>query len=841
MRTRISVLWRKEAAIESSSGNYSLFDWTRGVHDRTSNPLAPQESSLTAGENIDISNSGLAVRNGLTRIAGEAFTDPVVHLESVRLPTSGATYLIAQTMAANSASSVYAASLPAAPFHALEWTKIYDFGVGANVISMTALNDRVILTEGMASVPLVFAGCLNPLGLDWAVPLAAMFTIDSGENWIDISDSTLDADPETIVEIASGPGAGLFQLAICVDTPVLTGLFFDVIPGATPGVSLDVEAYSYTWLSVEDVSDGTDGLTQSGVVTWPSGQAKLEATSINGVEGFWIRLVLTREATADFSLRRILFRAPCQPLSVLGNGAPDSPLGFIFWDESAKSAKDFIIEVQDFTYPSFARLNDGDLENPQPMDAEDFIYLGYLTAFRSVELTVHNDYHNVNASSLAGSYWNGYGWSALTNMIDGTADVGPVTLSKKGKVSWDLPDDWKPNRPVAGSYPYGYWIRLAVSSDLSARTFISEAGVTPVFDPLKKYRFAITVRDRVILLNRSDSCDRIEISRPLEEYGFSGADSAYLRIGGAGDIVAAIEVFNQGFIAKTDDWYLLNGYSPPTFSVERAEAAGQAPINNRVLVRAPHMEADSKNLMGLYYINQRGAWHFAGLKVYRISDQVSWWDTASNGVRIDVRNLGSACGVYWATRNWVIWAVPMITGSQNIGGNNRLIIYDLNLGAWLPPFTVSASSLAAVSTCESAGAGGGVMLLAGDYHGTISELFTRDSYADGPALVRGWAETPWLSLGSPNIEKSLRVLTACGKIAAPERLRVEVFTDGVKDRPCVVEFNRLGSADADGFGLEQKSLDAHGRFFKFRIKLKGNSRLYGLQASILGIREWGAM
>ena len=73
-----------------------------------------------------------------------------------------------------------------------------------------------------------------------------------------------------------------------------------------------------------------------------------------------------------------------------------------------------------------------------------------------------------------------------------------------------------------------------------------------------------------------------------------GPDSSSLRIGGAGEITAAVEVFNQGFIAKTDDWYLLNGYSPSTFSLERAETAGQAPINSRVLVAAPHMEADSR-------------------------------------------------------------------------------------------------------------------------------------------------------------------------------------------------------------------------------------------------------
>ena len=101
--------------------------------------------------------------------------------------------------------------------------------------------------------------------------------------------------------------------------------------------------------------------------------------------------------------------------------------------------------------------------------------------------------------------------------------------------------------------------------------------------------------------------------------------------------------------------------------------------------------------MGLYYINQRGAWHFAGLKVYRISDQVSWWDQTSSQERLDLNNLGSAFGLYWAARNRIIWAVPMIGGSSEQKFNNRLIVYDLGLKAWLPPFAVSASSLSTFS------------------------------------------------------------------------------------------------------------------------------------------------
>jgi hypothetical protein len=708
------------------------------------------------------------------------------------------------------------------------------------VVSVSALNDRAIITEGKASPPLVFSGGLDPSGADWATPIAVLLTRDSGVTWIDISDSVLDSDADSTLDIGGlTPEDG--SILVCLDTRIATGLFLDLTtPGPTSNPII-VESLGEDWGPSLNNSDDTNGLTRSGVIAWQSDQEPPQPRIINNIEGYWLRIRCANLTDPRIRLNRILFRAPCQPLSRMGNGVPDTPLGFIYWDESAKSAKDFTIEVQDFNYPTFARLNDGALETPEAMAPEDYLYVGCVSKFRDLEITPHNDYHNSNPAVLNGSYWNGTSWAPVSGLSDGTAEPAGAPFGKRGLISWNVPDDWVPNRPLGSLYPYGYWIRLSVSAALTPKTFISEAAIWPKFDPLKKYGFVITVRDRVILLNRSDSPDRIDISRPLEEYGVCGPDSSSLRIGGAGEITAAIEVFNQGFIAKTDDWYLLNGYSPSTFSLERAETAGQAPINSRVLVAAPHMEADSKNLMGLYYINQRGAWHFAGLKVYRISDQVSWWDQTSSQERLDLNNLGSAFGMYWAARNRIIWAVPMIGASSEQKFNNRLIVYDLGLKAWLPPFAMSVSSLSTFSDPGSDHNPGQVRLLAGDYRGRILELFSAHSLSDAGAPVSGWAETPWVHFGTPHVEKIIRALTLFAKTTAFAPIRVEVFTDGNMDSPRSIEFTRPSAAGVNEFTIDPRPFDLNGRFFKFRISLTAPSTLFGLQATMLGVREWGAI
>lgn len=760
-------------------------------------------------------------------------------IRQVRFPTNEKSYLIAQIE--SQSGDLLLASNTALPSTAAEFTELYDLGSGAEVASVAVLNDRAVITEGRNKPPLVFAGCMEADGEDWAVPKAALVTYDSGENWHDITPDVCDKDPDTYGNIG-GLDADSGWLAVCMDMSGVGGFHFEMEEGNTQSGSMIVEGQNSTWTSGSGWTDNTGGLSGCGTVVYKGGVFAADYHVENNVPGYWFRFRWESGTSSQARVRRILFQAPCQNLQVIGEGRPDNLLGFLYHDASESSTKDFTVEVSDDTYPTFARLNDGGLESPSGMGTDDAIYLGYLTAFNAVELTPHNDYHNESPATMTAFYWNGSGWASLLGFNDGTQEPAGTTLGRKGRLSWTTPEQWKQNRPISPQYPHGYWVKLQVTAPLTPKTYISEAKIWPVMNPLKKHRFAVTVRDRMVLCNRSDAPDQIDMSRALEEYGFAGTDSSSLRIGGQGETVAAVEAFNQGFIAKTDDWYLLNGYNPQTFSVERAEAAGQAPINNRVVVRAPHTEADLKNLMGLYYINQAGAWYFAGLKVYQINGDVSWWDPAAEYPRLDLNELYKSCGVYWPERNWVVWSVPMIVEGTSQSSCNRLIVYDLTLRTWLPPFTIALGSIATAYHYNPNAPGklGQMGLYGGDHHGRILRLFGPEDTTDLGQTIQAWVETGWLHFGAPEFRKLLRILTVYGKTAG-DRITVQVYSDGDESSPAVINFQDLTNPGTRLFAQEQESDNVRGRFFKFRISFSDVTDVYGLQMGASVIREWGAL
>ena len=113
---------------------------------------------------------------------------------------------------------------------------------------------------------------------------------------------------------------------------------------------------------------------------------------------------------------------------------------------------------------------------------------------------------------------------------------------------------------------------------------------------------------------------------------------------------------------------------------------------------------------------------------------VRWWeDDTTTYPRIDKEYLYRSCGEYWPIKNWLVWSVPMIlSGTSEQTTNNRLIVYDLNLGGWLPPFTLALSALC-LGYDYSTGATGkiGLGLVQGfsfARHGALGSSVAHDSH-----------------------------------------------------------------------------------------------------------------
>jgi hypothetical protein len=581
---------------------------------------------------------------------------------------------------------------------------------------------------------------------------------------------------------------------------------------------------------------------------------------LNEVPGFWFRFKSngTAEGTA---ISKIRYKAPCQPLSNIGDGQPDICLATIFHDISTDKKKDITLEVSG-AQGSFTVADDGTAtyvagKATIPMATADYLYVGYPDPFNALTVTPYDGYENAVTSTLSAEYWNGKEWLAL-DIVDetvGSDEDHLKTFSTKGTISWFNPADWKMCIPINGNFPRGYYVRFRPSANLTGTTAIDELRVYPVPKALTKHKFAVAFRDRIALVGRPDAPDQVDISRALEEYGFTGADSGSYRVGGMDSIQCAISAWNGLFLGKTETWHQLLGQTPENFAFESVEAARHIPLNSRVIVKAPVAGIDAGTRYGLFYINRFGAFVSTGMHTDTgwntgrgapLSDAVKWWDQGALP-RLALDSLHQACGEYWPVKNWIVWAVPMITeeGQTSQPTNNRLIIFDVALGAWLPPFTISVASLTAAYHYNKNAPGklGEMGLYAGDYQGRIIRLFSPEDSTDIGKPISAWLETGWLHLGSPEWTKLVRRLQVYGQTTSGNGVTVKIWTDGNAD-PDVPSFTlSLDDLFEQGdtfFSHEEESFNVQGKFVKFRLEFQDVTQIFGIQIGTSLIREWGA-
>lgn len=339
--------------------------------------------------------------------------------------------------------------------------------------------------------------------------------------------------------------------------------------------------------------------------------------------------------------------------------------------------------------------------------------------------------------------------------------------------------------------------------------------------------------------------DQVLISRRLAEYGFCGPDAYGERIGGQDALTAMVEIYNQIFMFKLQEGYMLNGTTPSTYSFERAELSGQVPLHQRVCVVAPIAEADAKNKMGFYYLNSSGIYHFTGLQLYRISDNVGWFSSDSS-TRIEKDYLQDACGVYFPERNWVIFAVPLITtDTPSPTTNTHLIVFDLTLKAWLPPFRITESHGGITSLCvgyeyNASGIGklGRQGLYAGTSTGYVLELFNPTATTDAGTAITSFIMTGWLDIEAPELVKNIKRLALYGTTDG-DSITVAVYADGEATvrtgwSTSITDLSSLGANVTFKRGPFGRKLSAN--FYKLLVTMSDETVIYGIDVEVVDRR-----
>ena len=106
-----------------------------------------------------------------------------------------------------------------------QFESIYEFTSEPGICTFGVLNDRVVITEGIAAPPLVWAGAMADNASDWPHPKAVLIAQD-GERFYDVSSEVCDKDPDTVAQVGGIRTWG--AIYICTDMPEVEGFYFDM-------------------------------------------------------------------------------------------------------------------------------------------------------------------------------------------------------------------------------------------------------------------------------------------------------------------------------------------------------------------------------------------------------------------------------------------------------------------------------------------------------------------------------------------------------------------------------------------------------------------------------------
>lgn len=192
-----------------------------------------------------------------------------------------------------------------------------------------------------------------------------------------------------------------------------------------------------------------------------------------------------------------------------------------------------------------------------------------------------------------------------------------------------------------------------------------------------------------------------------------------------------------------------------------------------------------------------------------------------------------------------MWAVPLILTGSSQTTNNALIVWDLTMQVWLPPF-VFPFGIASMTTAYHYNANapqklGDLGLYAGDYTGTIYRLFDPALTTDASAAITGFAEWGYLGHGQPDAEKFIRKARFYGLTNGSELMfkvsglvMNENFTRSTSDPKQITGLStEAGMAYMDlGQGQMNK-----GNLHEYRVDFDAYTEIDMIQVQIDNLRE----
>jgi hypothetical protein len=539
-------------------------------------PAAIGEKNISDIQNLRPSEDGIEGVQGYTKINTSALLSTYKKIRSgiqLRTPYTTRSRILAQAFNNGmSASQIIQNVTPIPSQGNFESTALHTDAAGAGIGRFCRWpNNTLAYCNGMES--LVWAGDEMPPAAFFCSSAAIT---DSLTNPIDyteaVCNSLWSAESCAYVDAASW-----HTFAIASPRP-LQGIKLFTGGNATPAVITGKEFTGSAWAPLA-ITDGTNGLAQTGTISWPSTVSTSKLKFLQDRLLYWYQFTLSAGSAYIY---QVTMDAPLQPVIDIWDGTMRSLLQFR--KNSGSDWIDYTARIWEQT-PAGVTPSVYYCADLSGMTSTMCIDIGLPERAQAIRVGMFEQeagYVNTNASVLSVQYWNGWWVAPVSGLVDGTA-VDGCTFAQSGFISWTPPDPWLECQKT--QFGKTLWVyRITVSAELSASVWVdlSQAIPSPGLNN-RAYKFPFMFQNRAMLCNliSTQEGNRVDFALTNTTEVWNGEESSFgvgktpLYVGGSEELTAACEIYNRlgnsvytfGLFFKAHETHFLYGYDYETYKV----------------------------------------------------------------------------------------------------------------------------------------------------------------------------------------------------------------------------------------------------------------------------------
>ena len=298
-----------------------------------------------------------------------------------------------------------------------------------------------------------------------------------------------------------------------------------------------------SWIEVTSLADNTSSggksLAVIGTVTFTSTDALAKVKILNGTMAYWYKVNITA-VSANTSIYHVTVDAPFQKIKDIWDGVDRT--SYSFKTNTAGTWAEYTTNVYEDYYDSNDTGSYAELDSLPT--STGYMLAGFIERQTAISISIVANKVNTTANTiLTVKYWNGFAWTSVGSIEDGTSSGG-ISFAKSGLVSWSAPDESSEFTTEVGNEVPLYYYKFEFSQTFNNDVQIYYLIGIPAQKEIKAYSFPVYAGNSVWLFSEQDGYRNKYI---VSAFGtadvWNGEGSITGFIGDESDIVAGSSMY----------------------------------------------------------------------------------------------------------------------------------------------------------------------------------------------------------------------------------------------------------------------------------------------------------